>query len=56
MTTWWNRILQFGTGFGLVIALAHNADVTETTLMVFAVIIPRPGVTNFTARNREARS
>jgi len=48
---WWNRILPFGTGFGLVFALEHDADVTEMTLMVFAVIVPRPGVTDFTARN-----
>ena len=40
----------------MVIALAHNADMTEKTLVVFAIIVPRPGVTDFTAGNGGARS
>ena len=52
---WWDRILPFRTSFGLVIAPAHNTDVTERALVVFAVIVPGPGVTDFTARNGGAR-
>lgn len=50
---WWNRILQFRPGFGLVIPLAHNAYMTERALMGFAVIVPRQGVANFTVGNIE---
>ena len=39
----------------MVIALAHNADVTERVLMGLAVIVPGPRVTDFTAGNRVAR-
>lgn len=39
----------------MVIALAHDADVTEIALMGFAVIVPGPGVTDFTAGNGVAR-
>ena len=40
----------------MVIALAHNADVTERALMGFTVIVPGPGVTDFTAGNGVART
>ena len=56
LAMWWNGILPFRTGFSLVIALAHNADVTERALMGFTVIVPGPGVTDFTAGNGVART
>ena len=56
MAMWWNGILPFRTGFSLVIALAHNVHVTERAPMGFVVIVPGPGVTDFTARNEVARS
>ena len=40
----------------MVIALAHNVNVTERALMGFVVIVPGPGITDFTARNEVSRS
>lgn len=51
-----DRVVLFKTGFGLVITLAHNTDMTDRALVVFAVTVPRPGVTDFTAGNGVARS
>ena len=56
MAKWWNGILPFRTGFTSVITLAHNAAVTERALMGFTVIVPGPGITDFTAGNGVART
>lgn len=55
LTIWWNWILRFRAGFGLVIPLAHNADMMERALVSFAIIVPRPCIADFTVGNRRAR-